>query len=66
MLVVGLTGNIGSGKSTVARLLADRGITVIDADVLSRQAVSPGSPALAKIVARWGGNVLAADVSARM
>ena len=63
MLVVGLTGNIGSGKSTVARLLADGGITVIDADVLSRQAVSPGSPALAKIVARWGSSVLAADGS---
>ena len=63
MLVVGLTGNIGSGKSTVAKLLAERGITVIDADVLSRGAVSPGSPALAKIVARWGRDVLAADGS---
>lgn len=52
-LVVGLTGNIASGKSTVARLLADRGATVIDADVLAREAVTPGSAALARIRARW-------------
>ena len=61
MLVVGLTGNIGSGKSTVARLLSVRGVPVIDADVLAREAVAPGSPALGAIAARWGAAVLAAD-----
>jgi dephospho-CoA kinase len=61
MLVVGLTGNIGSGKSSVARLLGARGVPVIDADVLAREAVAAGSPALAAIVARWGAAVLAAD-----
>jgi dephospho-CoA kinase len=61
MLVVGLTGNIGSGKSTVARLLEARGVPVIDADVLAREAVAPGTPALAAIVARFGENVIAPD-----
>ena len=57
MLVVGLTGSIGSGKSTVARLLGARGVPVIDADVLAREVTAPGSPALAAIVARWGPGV---------
>ncbi len=61
MLVVGLTGNIGSGKSAVARLLEARGIPVIDADVLAREAVAPGTPALAAIVARFGAHVIAPD-----
>ena len=61
MLVVGLTGNIGSGKSTVARRFADRGVPLIDADVLAREAVAPGSPALERIVARWGRRVLGPD-----
>jgi len=61
MLVVGLTGNIASGKTTVAHALAARGVRVIDADVLAREAVQPGSPALARIVERWGRDVLAAD-----
>jgi dephospho-CoA kinase len=61
MLVVGLTGNIGSGKSTVSRLLGVRGVPVIDADVLAREAVAPRTPALAAIVARWGEAMLAAD-----
>src|SRR5579872_6088024 len=60
MLVVGLTGNIGSGKSTVARALEARGVPLIDADVLAREAVAPGSPALAAIIARFGEGVLAA------
>ncbi|HUX32835.1 MAG TPA: dephospho-CoA kinase [Gemmatimonadaceae bacterium] len=58
MLLVGLTGNIASGKSTVANLFAERGATVIDADELARRAVEPGSPALAAIVARWGAGLV--------
>ncbi|GLC26056.1 dephospho-CoA kinase [Roseisolibacter agri] len=61
MLLVGLTGNIASGKSTVARQLAAHGATLVDADVLARQAVRPGTPGLARIVARWGADVLAPD-----
>jgi dephospho-CoA kinase len=55
---VALTGNIASGKSAVADMLAQRGATIIDADELSREAVQPGSPALAAIVERWGPSVL--------
>lgn len=61
MLLVGLTGNIAAGKSTVARLLTARGATLIDADALARDAVRPGSPALAAIAGRWGTHVLAPD-----
>jgi dephospho-CoA kinase len=61
MRVIGLTGNIASGKSTVARLLADRGVPIIDADVLAREAVAPATPGHAAITARWGAAVLAAD-----
>jgi dephospho-CoA kinase len=61
MLVVGLTGGIGTGKSTVAGLLAARGVTVIDADVLAREAVAPGSPAFEQIVARWGAAIVGPD-----
>jgi dephospho-CoA kinase len=61
MLVVGLTGNIASGKSTVAQLLSERGATIIDADVLARRAVELGTPAFEKIVRRWGTSVLAPD-----
>ncbi len=53
MLVVGLTGNIAAGKSAVAARLAAQGVPVIDADLLARDAVAPGSPALAQIAARW-------------
>ena len=63
MLLVGLTGNIASGKSTVARRLTELGATVIDADLLAREAVAPGEPALAAIVGRWGAGVLAPDGS---
>jgi dephospho-CoA kinase len=63
MLVVGLTGNIASGKSSVARLLTARGVPVIDADLLARAAVAPGTPQLAAIVARWGPGMLAPDGS---
>lgn len=59
MLLVGLTGGIGSGKSTVARMLEKRGVVVFDADVLARQAVAPGTPGFEKVVERFGPNVLA-------
>lgn len=61
MLVVGLTGNIGSGKSTVAQMLSERGATIIDSDVLARRAVEMGTPAYDRIVARWGSAVLSPD-----
>jgi dephospho-CoA kinase len=61
MLIVGLTGNIAAGKSTVARLFVARGASLVDADVLAREAVRPGTPALAAIVERWGEQVLAPD-----
>jgi dephospho-CoA kinase len=55
---IGLTGNIASGKSTVVQVWRDLGVTVVEADVLSRLAVAPGSPGLARIVERWGPGVL--------
>jgi dephospho-CoA kinase len=58
MLLIGLTGNIGSGKSTVAQLLSERGATIIDADVLARRAVEVGTAAYKAIVERWGTSVL--------
>ena len=60
-MIVGVTGGIGSGKSTVAALLADRGATVIDADQLARQGVEPGSPALDDLVDRFGPSILRGD-----
>lgn len=59
--VVGLTGGIASGKSTVARAFMERGIPVIDADQLAREVVAPGSPGLAAIVQTFGEDVLLAD-----
>jgi len=61
MRLIGLTGNIASGKSSVADLFAERGATIIDADVLAREAVMKGSPALEAIVERWGKGILDAD-----
>jgi dephospho-CoA kinase len=61
MLLVGLTGNIASGKSTVAQLFGRWGATVIDADALARQAVEVGMPAYHAIVERWGQSVTAPD-----
>ncbi len=61
MLLVGLTGNIASGKSTVARFFAARGATIVDADILARQVVEAGTPGYHKIVERWGSAVLAPD-----
>ncbi|MDP4013675.1 MAG: dephospho-CoA kinase [Candidatus Nanopelagicales bacterium] len=61
MTRVALTGEIGSGKSTVARWLADRGAVVVDADQLARELVEPGRPALAEIVEQFGGDVIRPD-----
>jgi dephospho-CoA kinase len=61
VLLIGLTGNIASGKTEVARIFADLGATVIDADELARDVVVAGSPALKAIAARWGARVLNAD-----
>lgn len=61
MLHLALTGNIASGKSTVAALLAAHGATIIDADLLAREAVRPGTDALDAIVDRFGPSVLQAD-----
>ena len=61
MLLVGLTGNIASGKSEVARQFAELGATIIDADLLGREAVAPGQPALARITERFGPAILHAD-----
>ncbi len=58
MMRVGLTGGIGSGKSSVSRLLAEHGAVVIDADVLAREVVAPGTPALAEIVVAFGPDML--------
>ena len=58
---VGLTGGIASGKSAVAELLAARGALVVDADVLAREVVEPGTPGLAALVRRFGPEVLAPD-----
>jgi dephospho-CoA kinase len=61
VLLVGLTGGIGSGKSTAAALLGDRGAVVIDADELARRAVEPGAPGLARVTERFGPGVLLED-----
>jgi dephospho-CoA kinase len=63
MLVVGLTGGIGSGKSTVAELFSKLDIPVIDADQASRAVVQPGQPALETIVSRFGSDMLNPDGS---
>jgi dephospho-CoA kinase len=63
MLMVGLTGGIGAGKSTVAGMLAARGAVVIDADAIAREVVEPGMPALAKLVDRFGAEILRPDGS---
>jgi dephospho-CoA kinase len=63
MLMVGLTGGIGAGKSTVAAWLAERGAVVIDADAIAREVVEPGMPTLAKLVERFGPQILRDDGS---
>jgi dephospho-CoA kinase len=60
-MVIGLTGPIGCGKSTVAGWLADRGAAIVDADRFARGVTEPGEPALAAVVERFGSSVLRAD-----
>lgn len=62
-LRVGLTGGIGSGKSTVANLLSDRGALVVDADSLAREVVAPGTDGLAALAVAFGQQIVAADGS---
>ena len=57
-LIIGLTGGIGSGKSFVSDCFADKGVDIIDADVIARQVVEPGQPAFQKIVERFGNSIL--------
>lgn len=63
MKIIGLTGGIATGKTTVARFLEQLGAVVVDADQLSRDAVAPGSPALASVVELFGPAVVAVDGS---
>jgi dephospho-CoA kinase len=59
--MIGLTGGIGSGKSTVAALLAAKGAVVVDADLIARQVVEPGSPVLDLLVERFGADIIGPD-----
>jgi dephospho-CoA kinase len=59
--MIGLTGGIGSGKSTVAALLVAKGAVVVDADLIARQVVEPGSPVLAKLADRFGAEIIGPD-----
>jgi len=61
VITVGLTGGIGSGKTTVARRLSGLGAVVIDADALAREVVAPGTPGLAAVAAAFGPGVLSDD-----
>lgn len=61
MRIIGLTGGIGSGKTTVAELFREEGIPVVDADRISREITSPGSPAYADIVRAFGEKILLSD-----
>ena len=61
MAVIGLTGGIGSGKSTIARLFGALGVHWVDADDVAREVVEPGTPALAKIAEHFGQDILLPD-----
>ena len=58
---VGLTGGLGSGKSTVAALLGERGAVIVDADVVAREVVRAGTPGFAAVVARFGSGIVGPD-----
>ena len=61
MLEIGLTGGIGSGKSTVAAMLVDRGASLLDADAIVRDLQTPGTPVFTTMVERWGDRILDDD-----
>ncbi|APT90873.1 dephospho-CoA kinase [Corynebacterium sphenisci DSM 44792] len=61
MLTVGLTGGMGSGKSSVSARLREHGARVVDADAIAREVVAPGEPALAELAEAFGADVIAAD-----
>ena len=61
VLLVGLTGGIGSGKSTVSQLLAERGAVIVDADAIVRQLQQPGTPVFDAMVERFGPGIIAGD-----
>ncbi|VAX08754.1 Dephospho-CoA kinase [hydrothermal vent metagenome] len=63
MLIIGLTGGIGSGKTTVCNYFSALGAPVIDADLVAREVVKPGQPGLTPIITRFGQDILAADGS---
>ncbi len=63
MLRIGLTGGMGAGKSTVARILAERGAVIVDSDVIAREVVAPGTEGLAALAEAFGADILAADGS---
>jgi dephospho-CoA kinase len=63
VLLIGLTGGIGSGKSTVSALLAERGAVVVDADAITRELQQPGTPVVDAMVERFGPGIVAADGS---
>ena len=56
--IVGLTGGIGSGKSTIANLFVDLGVPIVDADIVAREVVEKGSPLLAQIAGHFGKSIL--------
>lgn len=62
-MIIGLTGSIASGKSTVAKMIVSYGLPIIDADVVARQVVEPGTPTLKKIAEAFGPEVIALDGS---
>jgi dephospho-CoA kinase len=61
VLLVGLTGGIGSGKSTVSAMLAERGSVIVDADRIARDLQTPGSPVVARMAERFGGHIICDD-----
>ena len=61
MLIIGITGGIGSGKTAVSNRFLDHGITVVDADIVAREVVEPGTPGLSEIHQHFGNNILNAD-----
>ena len=61
MLIIGLTGGIGSGKTTVANIFADLGAHIVDTDIIARELVEPGQPALKKIAEYFGEHIVKKD-----